>query len=208
MNLFDCPLPSAITSIPTYNCPIIWGQIQKLAFRRIKSAAALTTTSAGVKATFTPLLTATDDTKVIVTPYLLNLVIPNTEALTEGGNDNTTINGVSKLKGLGATKVTAELHNAPSDVAKALKGLTAESSVQPGVSNLEVILLTETNVIGKKVGASGFTGFKLFNFVITDVGSEGYGKDNVYKVQFELAGGWSEDHVSIGATDFSPSSDL
>jgi hypothetical protein len=204
MDLFLCPPPTAIANIPTFTCPIRWDQIQKMLFRRITGRAALTTSTALLSATITPLLTAVDATKLIVSPYLANVVIPPNEILKEGGNDNTTINGIPQFRGLGAVGGTALLRNAPATVAAAIGAITPETSVQPGQTNIEAIFVQKDGkIIGANPSSTVFVGFPLYNLVITDVSTEGFGKDNVYNISFDLAPGWSDKHTMLTPTDWS-----
>lgn len=203
MDLFLCPPPAAIANIPSYDCPIRWEQIQKILFRRINGKAALTTATALLSATVTPLLTETDDTKIVVSPFLSNVVIPPNEVLKEGGNDNTTLNGVPQFRGLGFAGGTAQLRNAPATVAAALGAITSETSVQPGQTNIEAIFVNKDGkIIGRNPTGTEFHGFPIYNFVLTDVSSEGFGRDNLYNISFDLAPGWSDKHVMLTPTDW------
>lgn len=204
MDLFACPPPAAIANIPTFTCPIRWEQIQKILLRRVTGAAALTTSTALLSATITPLLSATDDTKLIVSPFLSNVIIPPNELLKEGGNDNTTLNGVPQFRGLGAVNVTMQLRNAPATVAAAIGAITPETSIQPGQTNIEAIFVNKDGkIIGRNPSSTVFKGFPIYNLVITDVSSEGFGKDNLYNLSFDLAPGWSDKHTMLTPTDWS-----
>lgn len=203
MDLFLCPPPAAIANIPTFACPIRWEQIQKILFRRITGAAALTTSTALLSATITPLLSETDETKIVVSPFLSNVIIPPNEVLKEGGNDNTTLNGVPQFRGLGFSGGTAQLRNAPATVAAAIGAITSETAVQPGQTNIEAIFVNKDGkIIGKNPSSTVFTGFPIYNFVITDVSTEGFGKDNLYNISFDLAPGWSDKHTMLTPTDY------
>lgn len=204
MDLFLCPPPTAIANIPTFACPIRWDQIQKILFRRITSAASLTTATALLSATITPLLTAADATKLVVSPFLSNVVIPPNEILKEGGNDNSTLNGVPQMRGLGFAGGTAQLRNAPATVAAAIRAITPETATQPGQTNIEGIFVTKDGkIIGQNPSSTIFKGIPLYNLIITDVSTEGFGKDNLYNVSFDLAPGWSEFHTVLTPTDYS-----
>jgi hypothetical protein len=106
--LFSCPPPTALATIPSQACPEVWDQIVKFAFQRKQATPSFTSTTIKVAATWTPLLTASDSTKVVITPYIAGVVIPPGEVLKEGGNDNSTINGIPRITGLGFVPVTAQ----------------------------------------------------------------------------------------------------
>jgi hypothetical protein len=133
--LFTCPPPTALATIPTQACPERFDQIVRFFFQRKQSTASFTTTTIKTSATWTPLLAATDSTKVIGSPQIPNVVIPAGEIAKEGGNDNTTINGIPRLLGLNHVGVTANLLDANSAVRAALRGLASESAVAPGWSD-------------------------------------------------------------------------
>lgn len=205
MDLFACPAPDYLESIPTTSCPVRWDQIQKIILRRIDGRASLTKTSILLSATITPLLTATDDTKILVTPFLSNVVIPQGEVLSEGGNDNTTLNGIPQLRGLGFAQATAQIKNASSGTVDVMRALTPESAIQPGETNLEAIFVNKDGkVIAREVAGSAtdLEGFPVYNFTVSDVGSNGFAQDNINNVQFALAPGWSEGHKMYTPTDY------
>ena len=120
----QCPLSAAVTSVPETSCPVAFDQISKIAFQQIQSTPSFTTTTVLLKATWTPLLAASDATKVVLTPMLSNLVIPVSEVATEGGGDNTTINGIRNVLGLNSVTVTATLANISDATKQALQGLS------------------------------------------------------------------------------------
>lgn len=205
MDLFACPAPTSLASVPATSCPIKFDQIQKMGIRRISGATALTTTNILLLATLTPLLSASDNTKLLITPFLNNLVIPPSEPIKQGGNDNTTLNGVPMLEGLGFVTCTAQLRNVSSEAAKALRALAAESAIQPGVTNIEGIFFNRPGkVIIDKTGTTSLAGFKLYNFIVSDAGTEGLNKDNVFNISWDMEGGWSENFQMYKPTDYNP----
>lgn len=204
MDLFACPPAAALANVPSLTCPIRWEQVQKILFRRITGRAALTTATALLSATITPLLSATDNTKLLISPFLSNIVFPPNEILKEGGNDNTTLNGVPQLRGLGFVNVTGTLKNASAAQAAALGAITAETAVQPGQTNIEAFFVNKDGkIIATNPSSTTVVGFPIYNWILTDVSSEGFGKDNVYNLSFDLAPGWSDKHLMLTPTDYS-----
>lgn len=204
--LFTCPAPTALADIPAQSCPERYDQLIRMFLMRRQSAALFTTTTVKLAATWTPLFAETDSTKIVKTPLLSNVVIPPGEILKEGGNDNTTINGIPRLNGRGFAAVTIQLQDAEAAVRKALRALASESALQPGFTNLEAIFV---NRFGQLIYRAGSTptdvfGIPLYNFVVGDVGTEGFGKSNIANMSFDLAPGWSDDVAMIGVTDFNP----
>jgi hypothetical protein len=201
--LLICPPPTALASVPTQACPERYDQIVRFAIQRKQTTASFTTTTLLAEATWTPLLSAVNSTKVIMTPLIPNVVIPAGEVLKEGGNDNTTINGIPKLAGLPFVPVTAQLQDANSAVRKALRALASESAIFPGFTNLWIYPINRFGqIIGKKDGTD-VLGIPVYNFVVGDVGTEGLNKNNIANVSFDLAPGWSDD-VEVFTPSFDP----
>ena len=205
MDLFKCPLPTALQEIGTVGCPVKFDQIQRVLFQRKQATSSLTDTSILTEATFTPLLAADDDTRMVISPYLNNFVIAKNDILKEGGNDNTTLNGIPRILGIGFAAVTAELRNVNSDIADAMRSYTPESS-QNGSTNLWAYFINKDGKIIGKLNADGthVDGFDVYNLGVPDVSSEGFAKDNIYFIDWAMAGGWSEGWKIYSPTDFNP----
>src|SRR5574343_64346 len=172
--LFSCPPPATLTSIPSQACPVRMDQIVRLAFQRKQATASFTETSILLQATWTPLLTATDATKVVLSPLIPGMVIPPSEILENGGNDNSTINGIPELRGIGFAKVTAQLQSERADIRAALRKLAAESALTPGFTNLWAYFINKDGqVIGAKNGTN-VEGFPVYNVAVGDPGTEGF----------------------------------
>jgi hypothetical protein len=197
-SLFTCPPPTALADIPSQSCPERFDQVVKIAFQRTQSTSSFTALTIKTQATWTPLLTAVDDTKVIISPYIANVVIPTGELLKEGGNDNTTINGIPRLAGKGFVAVTAALEDANAAVREAINALASESAIQPGFTNLAIYMF---NRFGQIIANSDGSAIPVYNVAIGDVGTEGFNKTNKANMSFDLAPGWSDD-----VTVFNPTS--
>lgn len=204
-DLFDCcPLPAAISIIPSVGCPVRFGQIQKVIFQRRQAVASVTEDTILLKATWDALLAADDDTRAVISPYFNNFVIGKNEILKEGGNDNTTINGIPRVVGMSYAPVTAELRNVESAIADAMRAYTCESS-QNGYTNLWAYFVNQFGKIIGKLDADDehVNGFDVYNLAVPDVSSEGFGKDNIYFIDWSQSGGWSEGWKIYSPTDFS-----
>lgn len=205
-DLFVCPNPATLASAPNPSCPVRFDQIQKMGIRRITGRAALTTATILLAANITTLLAATDDTKLLISPWLLDLKIPNSEPLKEGGNDNTTINGVPRLNGLGFVNVPFMMENVDATTAAAMRALASESANSaPGTTNLEGFFFPKDGrlIIDNPSGTVA-VGFKLYNFVVSDVGSEGLNKPNTFKCSFDMEPLWSKTFKVVTPTDWNP----
>jgi hypothetical protein len=201
--LFLCPPPAALATVPTQACPERYEQIVRFGIQRKQAVSSFTTTTILASGTWTPLLAETDSTKLILTPLIPNVVIPAGEVLKEGGNDNTTINGIPKLAGLPFVPVTAQLQDANSAVRAALRALASESAVFPGFTNLWIYPINRFGQILGVLDGTEVKGIPAYNFVVGDVGTEGLNKANVANLSFDLAPGWS-DGVAIYTPTFDP----
>jgi hypothetical protein len=202
--LFSCPPPTVLADIPDQTCPERFDQIVKIVFQRTQTAPSFTTASILLQATWTPLLSAVDDTKAVISPLIPNVVIPVGEVLKEGGNDNTTINGIPKLAGRSFAAVTAQLQDAEKDVRAAMRALAAESALIPGYTNLWAYFINRFGqVIGVENGGN-VEGIPVYNLYVGDVGTEGLNKANIANLSFDLAPGWSDNVAIYTPTAFNP----
>lgn len=188
-SLFNCPPPAELPDIPDFTCPEAWDQIQKFAFQRIQATPSFTATTIKAAATWTPLLAASDDTKIVITPYIPGVVIPPGEILKEGGNDNTTLNGIPRINGLGFVAVTSQTQNIPAAIRTALQSFVSESAIQPGFTNIWMYMF---NRFGQIIANADGSGIPVYNILGGDVGTEGFNRPNMMNFGFDLAPGWSK----------------
>lgn len=194
----NCPLASALTAVPETTCPVDFGQIAKIAFQKRQTTSSFTTTTIKLLATWTPLLAASDASKVVISPLLSNLIVPKTEILKEGGNDNTTYKGMPKVNGLAPAEVTALLQSISDATKQALQALFPFSQIMPGYTELWAYFLTSDN---KVISKSDGSGIDVFSVAVSDLGSEGFAKKNEADLKFFLEGGWSDGVVLTAMTD-------
>src|SRR5437868_5058144 len=144
-----CVRPAALTTISQPGCAFKFDQIVRMLIIRGTAAIPFTETSIKLLATWTPFLTATDDTKIIVTPQFAGLTIPASEGIYEGGNDNSTIDGIEVYKGETAPRATGGTYrNLTPTVKSELKLLSAESDASLGDDGVKTYLVTrEGNLI-------------------------------------------------------------
>lgn len=192
--LFKCPPGPYLGGIVPTTCPIKWDQTQKMVFAR-KYANRFPNAGAFISAAmWQTLLNATDDSRLVITPYVSSLVVPATTVLTKGGNDNTTIDGVPEINGVGFATVKFQLKNISAETAQELRLLGTETMIQPGVSNIVGYFLQTSDAVVWNKTATGdkYDGFEIYNLVVTDIGNEGLNTNTMYDVQFDMKGGWSQ----------------
>ena len=202
-----CPLPEEITDIPAQGCGGNIGQIQRIIFQRRQPTGTPTFATRVLPQTlanWTTLLTATDATKVQVTPLFQNHVIPPVTAITEGGDDNTTIDGNTNVVGASTIEVTGEFPNLPAAILAALKMYNCEP-------NLTVFFVTEYKKImgwSTTLASADFRGIDIREFFIGDGGSDGKNTTDKTMFRYNLKYGWRDRVKFVTPTDFDPLFDL
>lgn len=194
-----CPLPTALTAIPNVTCVVSIDQISKLLFQRAGYKFA-TEVAAQTLATWTGLKSATDDTKVISTTVpLYNPIIPESEAITEGGGDNTTPDGLAIYKGENTITFTAQLRGLSKEAYQALKKLPCETAASLSNSLVVYMVNRHGNIW---MDTTNLTGIPIRNFRISTRGSQGFNANDTYTISFTMDAEWDNDLGQIVPTDF------
>lgn len=191
-----CPVPAALTTVQTPTCPENIGQIQRIFFQRAKAAFifdSLGGTSFLELASWTPLLVAAGDTKVVIAgskqgPSMDTVIITPSTAITVGGGDNTTLNGRKLNTGVTAAELSGELRSMPSEIIEQLKLL------QKG----EELVVYFENQYKQLIGIDAYpghpgqniVGIPIFSLFFGDAGNEGFAKDDKAKFGFGMDYGW------------------
>lgn len=197
--------------IPVSNCQESFGQIQKVAFQRLyKSTGEKNSfkTDAGIekKASWTPLLSADDDTKIVISPYIQAPTAEAGAARTFGGG-NETLGGVEEIMGREPTPFTGVMRKLPQKIIKALKELQCESWGY----NLGVYLFDENGAIGAIQDAKTATThypIPIRSLFIGDKTLGGYEAPDSNNIQWVFLPNWSDDLAIIVPEDFNPLTDL
>jgi len=185
--LFFCPPATALTAIPTQVCGERFDQIQRFFFQRKQTTPSFTAATIKTQSTWTPLIAAADATKMVLSPRIPNVVIPTNEILSEGGNDNTTLNGEPRITGIGFVGVTAQLQDVNSAIRLAIRALANESV---GDSNIWMYMV---NRFGQIIAKSDGAGIPVSNIIVGDTGTEGFNRPNIANMSMTLPAGWSDD---------------
>ena len=197
--------------IPVSNCPESFGQIQKVAFQRLYKSTGEKNSfkaDAGIekKASWTPLLSADDDTKIVISPYIQAPTAEAGAARTFGGG-NETLGGVEEIVGREPTPFTGVMRKLPQKIIKALKELQCES----WGDNLGVYLFDENGAIGAIQDAKTATThypIPIRSLFIGDKTLGGYEASDSNNIQWAFLPNWSDDLAIIVPEDFNPLTDL
>jgi len=211
MNLCTCPAAAALTTIPSAGCPESFGQIQKIAFQRLRKAdgtknSFTSQNSILLKASWTALMAASDGTKIVLSPYVQ---APTNEAgspRTFGGG-NETLGGVEMIIGREPTTFSAVIRSVKQDVIKAMKELQCEAQAD----NLGVFLIDENGAvecIKDETTEGTFYPIPIRSLFIGDKSHGGLEAPDSNAIQFAFLPNYS-DNLSIQVpTDFNPLTDL
>lgn len=147
----QCPAAAAIPDVPNMGCAQSFGQIQKAAFIRLRGASGVLNNFAVSDgetgkieklASWETKLSATDGTKMVVTPFLYSPADSGGDVrLTGGGNDD--LGGIPDVLGANPVQFAANMRAIPQKIAKALKQLECEANA----GNLGVFLFDENGAI-------------------------------------------------------------
>lgn len=201
-----CPQPTTITDIPDFNCPFKLKQIQRIAFQirgdSFDTDAETAPTDIKVLADWQAKIAATDATKIAVSPKIGgNPVITAGDAITEGGNDNSTFNGVAINNGSGPSTFSVDFFNITPEIEKAMKTLLCRT-------DLAAYLILEGGLLGvKKVDDTEYQPFPIDNLFFSDRANNGFAGNDVNTLTFNLTPGWSSD-LAIVQPEFNAVLDL
>lgn len=203
--LNSCPPATALSQINKVTCAQFFDQIVMALFQRKQSAAPFANEAAlKTLAAWDTLVTAADATKVVFTPVFASATIAESEALTQGGNDNTTFNGIPEYYGEGFAPFAGVFKNLPPAQKKELKKLSGESiATASGVANLTVFLVNREG----QIIHNNLQGFPIYNFRISSVGTQGLNSPNTNSIGFILPPDWDE-NAMVTTPDFDPFTQL
>lgn len=206
----DCPLAASLPSVPLSDCPESFGQIQKVIFQRIESATGVkngfdkTEKQITKKASWTPLLTASDGTKVVPSPYITNPTTEPGAARTYGGG-NETLGGIEINIGREPTTFTGTLLQEHSETIKALKQLQCEGA-------LGVYLVDENGEIGAladdPADPTKYAPIPIYGLFIGDRTLGGLEAPDSNSIEWKFVPNWSDNLVRIKPEDFNALTDL
>ena len=207
----QCPAAAAIATIPNVVCPENFGQIQKVAFQRLRQADGTRnsfTSSAAITAlaSWAALLAATNGTKIVVSPYINAPADSGGDArMTSGGNDD--LGGIPQVLGGNPVQFDGQMRGVPQSVIKTMKELQCEAQA----GNLGVFLFDENGKIEAIKDATTATTFYPIPIRALFIGSKIHGnfdaKDS-NAISWQYPDNYSDDLAIVTPTDFNPLTDL
>ena len=213
MQLCSCPAAAALTTIPAVTCPESFGQIQKVAFQRLKKADGTknsftsgSSTAIDKLAAWTAKMAATDGGKIVISPYIQAPTVEPGAARTFGGG-NETLGGVEMVIGREATPFTGVLRAVPQSVIKALKALQCEAIGD----NLGVFLFDENGAIAAiqdGTTATTYYPIPIRSLFVSDKGFGGLEAPDINNIQWSFLPNYSDGLAIVTPSDFNPLTDL
>jgi len=188
----DCPL-GVLPSQLDNTCANDMDQVVKIAFQKPQATAPfITAEPIGDLDSWTALLSAVGETKVVLSPAVANMVINASEGAFIGENSNESVNGLGYYLGENNVRITGEFHSISQDIADELAKLSCFSDVTLGQSNLTAYLFLKrtkgvSRVSAKNTGVAGsYEGFEIFNFRISSLDNQGYQTKTKYMFSFDI----------------------
>lgn len=201
-----CPANTSLTEIDALDCGIDLKQIQKLGFQRTQATAPFKLANPiTALASWQAFLTASDDTKIVVTPLIGGEpIIEAGDKITTGGGDNSTLNGVEETEGVNPSTFSCIFKSLTPAIEKQMKALGCEKGLTV------YLFLQGGNIACVNVATDERKGFEIQSFFLSDRNNAGYGTKDTFNCSFYLPAGWSEDLVKImkADLDFNPLTDL
>lgn len=207
----QCPAAAAITTIPNVACAENFGQIQKVAFQRLRKADGTRnsfTTAASIllKASWTALLAAADGSKIVVSPYINAPADSGGDArMSAGGNDD--LGGIAQVLGGNPVQFDGQLRAMPQSVIKVMKELQCEAQA----GNLGVFLFDENGKIEAIQDQTTATTYYPIPIRGLFIGSKIHGNfdaKDMNAIQWSYPDNYSDDLAIVTPTDFNPLTDL
>ncbi|MDB0602157.1 hypothetical protein PL373_13565 [Tenacibaculum maritimum] len=206
MDLCNCPNTGPLSEIPDNDCPFDIKQIQKIGFQKpgfVWDTAGTPATDPTLKADWDVLLAATDDTKIVVTPFITgDPKINRGDAITTGGGDNTTLNGIEEVEGVNPSKFEAFFKSLSPEQEAALDKLSCNQFL------VVYFINQDGNIFCTKIDATKTKGQDVQSLFVSDRDNQGFGTKDTVFMSFSLPAKWSKSLIRITPSDFNALTDL
>lgn len=200
-----CPAGAHLTDLSIPDCKESMGQVQKVIFQRIYSAAGTKNTIADpkLKASWTALMSAANGTKCIVSPYIQGPTTEPGAARTWGGG-NDSLGGMTIVIGAEPTTFSGNIYQESQSVIKVLKSYMCE--------NIGVYLIDENGRIGciadDPASPTAYSPIPINSFFVGDKNLGGFDAPDGNAISWSFPPNWSDNFVMVTPTDFNPLTDL
>lgn len=202
-----CPAGAHIADLDVKDCKESLGQIQKVVFQRVYKTAGVLNSLADPtkKASWTTLFSASDGTKMVVSPYIENPTTEPGAARTFGGG-NATLGGIERIIGREPTTFSAIMYEESQMTIEQMKTLMCE--------NVGVFLIDENGNIGCVVddheSPTEYKPIPIGKLFIGDKKLGGFEEPDSNTIEWNFFPNWSDKlHIIKRDTlDFDPLTEL
>lgn len=202
-----CPAGAHLEDLVINDCKETLGQIQKIIIQRTNGddGTPNVITDITKKATMTPLLTAADGTKIVISPYIQGPTTTPGAART-WGSDNEVLGGIPIIIGRESTSFEGNIYQEAQKTIKTLKSYMCEK--------ISVYLIDENGNIGCLADdpddPTEYRGIPVEGFFVSDKNLGGLSQPDGNAIQWNFYPNWSDDLVIVkqSAMDYNPLTDL
>lgn len=202
-----CPAGAHIADLEINECKESMGQVQKVIFQRIYKTAGEKNSVADPlkKATFTPMFSAADGTKMTISPYIQGPTSEPGAARTFGGG-NQTLGGIEITIGREPTTFSATIYQESQKTIAALKEYMCE--------NIGVWLIDENGNIGCLVDnvakPTAYMPIPIGKLFVGDKKLGGFEEPDSNSIEWAFFPNWSDNFhiIKRDKLDFNPLTDL
>ncbi len=200
-----CPAATAVTTIPSDDCVVRVGEVQRVIIQRTLSSLTINTitiatTDPALKLTWTDLKAAADSTKVQVTPYV-HAPEFDTSGKREAGGAGARAGGITTIIGSSPSPFSAEMHDISSEIETAMKDYRCEK-------NLSVFLINEHKkiwgIVDDLTTPTTFKGIPIDAFYVSDRQPSGHSDHDKHFLSWMIKPEWSNFLYAVTPTDFDP----
>lgn len=204
-----CPAGAHLADLSIAECKESFGQIQKIIIqRKYQSAGLLNKISAAdikTKTAMAALASASNGTKIIISPYIQNPTTNPGEARTFGGG-NQTLGGIEIVIGREPTTFEGVIYQESQQTIKAMKSYSCEE--------IGVYLIDENGNIGAiadtPANPANYLPIPIQSFFVSDKKLGGYEEPDSNSISWSFLPNWSDNLVIIKQSelDYNPLTDL
>ena len=207
----QCPAAAALTTIPNVQCSENFGQIQKVAFQRLRKAdgtrnSFTTTADIKLKASWTAQMSAADGGKIVISPYINAPADSGGDArLSSGGNDD--LGGVQVVLGGNPVQFDGQIRSVPQSVIKAMKELQCEANA----GNLGVYLFDENGniqAVQDQTTATTYYPIPIRTLFVGSLIHGNYDAKDANNISWQYPDNYSDNLTIVTPSDFNPLTDL
>ena len=209
----NCPLLDDTPDLSNQDCAVHFGQIVRLIFARTAGVGIVTNQATATDpvditdANMDTALGASGDDRVVFTPNTENVILPQGEAVFDGGDDNTTLFGQQVAVGRTNIQVTGRFRGLNFNIKEEMEAYISESATynQMGVYLVDEFQRIVGDYAAGVLPAGVLAPIPVNSFFIGDPGSEGYNTHTFTPFSFNLNPGWANSLTRFTKTpDFNP----